>query len=211
MATLGGLMREYGRGVKRVLICGSIILAVCSASLIWHETAMGGDRQMPEEPAYEAAFFDSPRQAVDAIRKMLMEEDWASLAGYYDLDGSDVDRKTLISGEFFVRTERPRVSHPAGFWRYKHPFAPGFEYSFDSLTDQAGIVAVRVSISIDQGSGSPTQQGWHEFQMRRSERGFQILPEARAQVPAPDLAPVSAPAVPLNPEELEALLKESGK
>lgn len=159
---------------------------------------MGNDRQKPEQPAREAAFFDSPRQAVDAIRKMLIEKDWASLARYYDLDGSGIDRKTLISGEFFVRTERPEVSHPAGFWRYKHPFAPSFEYSSDSGADQDGIVTVNLSISIDQGSGSPAQEGRDAFQMRQSERGLQVLPKTRERVPVspPTVAPDPIPPPP---------------
>ena len=192
--------------MKRVLRQGSIILALSAAGLIWYQTAMGDDRQTTADPADGALFFASPRQAVDAIGNMLSERDWASLARYYDLDGADIDRKTLISGEFFVRTERPEVSHPGGFWRYKHPFAPGFEYSFDSGADQDGIVTVRVSIRIDQGSDSPAQQGWREFEMRRSERGLQVLPQTRERAPGP---PPSLASPPLPPPAF--MRKKSGK
>lgn len=134
-------------------------------------------RPRQHQRAADAGFFESPQRAVEAISKMLKEEDWASLARHYDLGGSDIDRKTLLSGEFFVRTERPEAAHPGGFWRYKHPFAPGFEYSFTTPADETGIVTVRVSIRIDQGAGQPVQVGWQEFRMRRSEKGFQILPD----------------------------------
>ena len=182
--------------MKRVLTSWSIILALSAASLIFYQTAMGDDRQMTAEPGYEALYFASPQQAVDAIGTMLRERDWAVLARYYDLAGADIDRKTLISGDFFVRTEPPEVSHPGGFWRYKHPFAPGFEYASDSGADQDGIVTVRVSITIDQGSGAPAQEGRQEFQMRRSERGLQVLPQTRERAPGPPPTLASPPLPP---------------
>jgi len=169
-------MNDYSAGLRRMLTNGLIILAVNFASPVWVETAMGNDRKMAKEPAYEASFFKSPRQAVEAIRKMLDDKSWASLANYYELSGSDIDRKSLISGEFFIRTERPEAAHPGGFWRYKHPFATSFKYANNSPADHTGVVNVRVSIRIDQGAGSPAQEGWQEFKMRQSEQGFQILP-----------------------------------
>lgn len=158
--------------MKRLLISGAIILASVGAGLKWYGSYMDDSL----ETATGAAFFESPEQAVKAISRMLTQEDWTSLARYYDLDGSGIDREDLVSGEFFIRTERPEVAHPGGFWRYKHPFAPSFEFVFTSSAREAGVVIVRVGISIDQGSGSPMQRGWQEFSMRESEAGFQILP-----------------------------------
>ncbi len=163
--------------MKRSALVGLIVLAAAAAALMWYEVAMDDDRKVPD-----AAFFESPKLAVDAIRKMQGEEDWASLARYYDLEGSGIDRGTLVSGEFFIRTERPEISHPGGFWRYKHPFAPSFEYAFTTPADEAGIVIVRVSITIDQGAGSPAQEGWHEFLMRKSEAGFQVMPGSAQEI-----------------------------
>lgn len=168
--------------MKKFLVSGLIILIVGAAGLVWYEMAMDDARELPETPARGAAFFESPRQAVDAISKMQGEEDWAGLARYYDLEGSDIDRETLVSGEFFIRTERPELAHPGGFWRYKHPFAPSFEYDFTMQTDVAGIVVVRVAINIDQGSDSPLQQGWQEFLMRESDAGFQVMPGSAGQI-----------------------------
>ncbi len=139
----------------------------------------------------EPAYFDSPRQAVEEIGAMLVAKDWPALARYYDLEGSGIDRAQLVSGEFFWRTERPEVSHPA-FWRYKHPFSPGFHYAWSgSEVDIAGIMAapgadrpegdpgiikVTLEVEIGQGAGEPVQRGHSEFRMRKSERGYQVLP-----------------------------------
>ncbi len=127
--------------------------------------------------AWEAPYFSSPKQAVGAIRLMLKQEDWATLTRYYDLSGSTVDPADLLSGEFFIRTEPPEVHHPGGFWRYKHPFPPSFDYSFATPADGSGVVTVQMTIRIDQGAGSPAQEGRLEFRMRESEQGFQILPD----------------------------------
>lgn len=139
---------------------------------------MDNNQRLTHSAAPDAAYFESPRQAVEAIREMQGQEDWASLARYYDLEGSGIDREALVSGKFFVRSARPQVSHPGGFWRYKHPFAPSFEYASTCSAREAGVVIVRVDICIDQGSGSPVQRGWSEFSMRKSEKGFQVLPNA---------------------------------
>ncbi len=139
----------------------------------------------------DPAYFESPRQAVEEITAMLVARDWPALARYYDLEGSGIDRAQLVSGEFFWRTERPEVSHPA-FWRYKHPFSPGFHYAWSGSSDEIanimappgadrpegdpGVVKVVLEVEIEQGAGEPAQRGFSEFRMRKSERGYQILP-----------------------------------
>jgi len=60
-------------------------------------------------------------------------------------------------------------------WRYKHPFAPGFRFDHVRPTDDPNVIAVVVSIEIDQGGGLK-QRGLSEFRMRRSEKGYQVLP-----------------------------------
>lgn len=161
---------------------GLMVLAFGTAGMVWYELTMADDQQLTDRAVPDAAFFASPKQAVEAIREMQGQEDWASLARYYNLEGSGIDRETLVSGEFFIRTERPEVSHPGGFWRYKHPFAPSFEYAFTTSSTEAGVVIVRVDISIDEGSESPMQRGWQEFLMRESKNGFQVLPGSAQDV-----------------------------
>jgi len=122
-----------------------------------------------------AAYFQSPKQAVTVITKLLEAKDWGALAKYYDLSGSGIDRATLESGEFFWRKERPAAAHPGGFWRYKHPFAPGFRYDDERPTDEAGVVVVSVKVEIDQGGGPP-QRGFSRFLMKKHAAGWQVLP-----------------------------------
>jgi hypothetical protein len=129
----------------------------------------------PEPPA-GAAYFADPQQAVTKITELLRAEDYRALAAYYDLSGTEVKRADLVSGEFFIRKQRPPSAHPAGFWRYKHPFAPGYKYSAHTPVDSPGVYTVEVTITIDQGAGQPPQRGFDRFLMRKSERGWQVLP-----------------------------------
>ena len=119
-------------------------------------------------------FFDNPKDAVVEISKLLSASDWKTLAKYYDLSNTDIDDEELTSGKFFIREERPEVAHPADFWRYKHPFSPGFDY-FYSEPETEGKVLVWVKIEIDQGDGM-TQVGLQKFRMRKSKNGYQLLP-----------------------------------
>ena len=162
--------------MKTMVLRELIVMALAGAMVAWSQGAALAEDNSTEVTMSDAAFFASPESAVDAIRKLLKSKDWASLARYYDLTGSSVERQTLESGEFFIRSERPDVAHPGEFWRYKHPFPPSFEYSYAMPTNEAGIVTVRVGIKIDQGAGQAIQEGWQEFRMRESEEGFQILP-----------------------------------
>ncbi|MHC4579266.1 MAG: hypothetical protein ACYTFD_20215 [Planctomycetota bacterium] len=126
--------------------------------------------------ATDALYFDDPPSAVPAITKLLEAKDWQTLARYYDLEGSNLERADLESGAFFYTDQRPESAHPAGFWRYKHPFAPGFTYLESRDLEPVGLVEVVVAIEIDQGAGSPPQRGLESFLMRRSPAGYQILP-----------------------------------
>ncbi len=127
------------------------------------------------------------------IAELLRKEDFKTLANYYDLSGSDVQRSELESGDFFIRRKRPEVSHPGGFWRYKHPFAPGFEYAGKHQGSRKGVFVIEVAVSIDQGADSPVQMGRSFFYMVASEKGWQLLPDRVDQTPGQ--VPVVVPAV----------------
>lgn len=163
--------------MSRLGVTVLIILAVGIAAMMGYKGVMVSRGQTADNSEHGFAFFRSTKSAVTAIRIMLRDEDWRSLARYYDLSASDIDRETLVSGEFFIRTERPEAAHPGDFWRYRHPFPPQFEYTSATPPDEAGIVTVRVSIAIEQGADQPVQQGWQEFRMRKSAEGFQVLPD----------------------------------
>ena len=122
------------------------------------------------------AYFNNPRQAVDSIRTMLSLKAWDKLSRYYDLSGTDINRESLISGEFFIRNKRPEAAHPAGFWRYKQPFSPQFSYlSHHDISNET--VEVTVHIEIDEGGGM-IQRGMDKFQLRKSPDGYQLLPKS---------------------------------
>lgn len=130
------------------------------------------------QPATAAAaplYFASPEAAIPVITELLRREDWSTLSRYYDLTKTDIERSELESGRFFLRTEQPEGAHPAGFWRYKHPFAPGYKYFSVDDVAAVGVMQVVVAIEIDQGDGT-TQRGMSDFLMRQSEHGYQILP-----------------------------------
>lgn len=121
-------------------------------------------------------YFSSPVEAIQIITELLEKENFKILAKYYDLSNSEIKLSELKSGEFFIRKERPENAHPAGFWRYKHPFAPGFKFNSVQATANDAIYIVEVSISIDQGSDSPNQIGLSYFYMVKSDKGWNVLP-----------------------------------
>ena len=162
----------------RHLLTGALVILILGVTaLIWYNADMDDKGEDARVTSGDAFYFSSPEQAVEAIRTMLKEEDWAALTRYYDLSGSGVDPATLRSGEFFIRTEPPEAYHPGGFWRYKHPFPPSFDYSFASPADDSGVVTVEMTIKIDQGAGSPMQEGRQQFRLRESASGYQVLPD----------------------------------
>ncbi|MSP38632.1 MAG: hypothetical protein EXR70_09095 [Deltaproteobacteria bacterium] len=74
-----------------------------------------------------------------------------------------------------MRTERPANADPAGFWRYRHPFPPGFVFLTERPANERNVATIVVVREIDQGGG-PAQKVLAEFQMRKSARGYQLLP-----------------------------------
>ena len=125
----------------------------------------------------EVKYFTTPWEAVPIITDLLKNQDFKTLAAYYDISSSKIKRADLESGEFFIQTDRPEVAHPAEFWRYKHPFAPGFKFDNIQSTEKEGIYIVTVMIVIDQGEGSPSQEAYDNFHMIKSTKGWQILPD----------------------------------
>lgn len=144
-------------------------VALCIVCLVFvgcnsHSSGSGGGK-----------YFKSPGSAVEQIAVMLDEKDWAKLAGFYDLSDSPIERSTLISGEFFYTDEKSASAHPAGFWHYKHPFAPAFKFQSTRDLDEPGVIEVTVQVEIDQGGGM-IQRGMQTFRMRKTENGYQVMP-----------------------------------
>ena len=122
-------------------------------------------------------YFSSPAEAIPIISELLQKKNFKVLARYYDLSNSEIKLSELESGDFFIRKERPEIAHPAGFWRYKHPFAPGFTFKSVQATAKDAIYLVEVFISIDQDPDSSKQIGLSYFYMVKSDKGWQVLPD----------------------------------
>ena len=137
---------------------------------------------------YGMKYFTSPKEAVPVITQLLKQEDFKTLTKYYDLTNSDISPADLESGDFFIEKKRPVITHPAGFWRYKHPFPPGFKYSGMWPGIRERVYVISVKISLDQGTESPSQVGFSFFYMIESARGWQILPDHVAEDKTPELS-----------------------
>jgi len=159
--------------VRVLVVLLAVMLAACTDASKRGE--VDRRRSGPEDRA--ARHFESPEAAVKQIADMLREQNFATLAMYYDLSGTGIDRATLRSGAFFVRSERSDGAHPAGLWKHKQPFAPGFGYAGHHKTRTPNVFIVDVSIRIDQGAGSPPQIGYDEFRMRQTAAGWAVLPD----------------------------------
>jgi len=145
----------------------------------------------------EMAYFNNPKQAVDSIKTMLSAKAWEKLSRYYDLSGTDINRESLVSSDFFIRKKRPEVAHPAGFWRFKQPFSPQYSYlSHQNISDD--IVEVTVQIEIDEGGGM-VQRGMDSFKLRKSSKGYQLLPK-QSRSPLSGITPQRPVTLPVNKE-----------
>lgn len=141
-----------------------------------------------------ARYFSSPEEAVPTITALLLKKDFKTLASYYDLSDSGINLIELESGDFFIRKERPEVTHPADFWQFKHPFSPGFKYSGLRSGPRENVYLIHLEIVIDQGVDSPSQVGSDSFYMIQSDRGWQVLPD-HVQADDPLTFPSEAPDV----------------
>ncbi len=149
-----------------LILLTTITCSLCVFSLGCGETATSDDA---------GKYFASPEAAVEQITVMLKDKNWPELAEYYDLADSPEDRADLVSGEFFYTEEQPEVAHPAGFWKYKHPFSPAFEFKSTRDLEEPGVIEVTVGVEIDEGGGM-IQRGLDTFLMRKSDKGYQVLP-----------------------------------
>ncbi|MBN1412098.1 MAG: hypothetical protein JW969_14740 [Spirochaetales bacterium] len=118
--------------------------------------------------------FNSVKEAVNIINRLLCRRDWVTLSAYYDLSNADIDIEDMKNGSFFIKNDKPENAHPGEFWRYKHPFAPGFQYEYHTETEDNRI-QVNVSMEIDEGGGM-IRRGITTFTMIKLTEGYKILP-----------------------------------
>lgn len=124
-----------------------------------------------------ALYFASPEECVTRTTELLKTRNWRELARYYDLSGSGISRGDLESGAFFLRTDPPENAHPAGLWKFREPFAPGYAFISAEPFARTDVINVTVGIAIDEGGGL-TQRGRTGFQLKKSSAGYQLLPVA---------------------------------
>lgn len=119
-------------------------------------------------------YFSSPQESVKLSSKLLKDENWEKLSGYYFLEDSDnkvID--SLKNGSYFIRKTRPEAAHPGEFWKYKNPFPPNFKYS-NHIEIAKDTIKVNVTIEIDQGNNM-IQKGITSFYLIKSEKGYQLI------------------------------------
>ncbi|MEE9118917.1 MAG: hypothetical protein V3U02_10050, partial [Calditrichia bacterium] len=151
---------------------------------------------MMNDEVQKHIYFSSPEEAIPIITELLVKEDFKTLASYYNLTDTEVKLADLESGDFFIRKKRPKSSHPAISWRYKHPFSPGFTYNSARKGSRENIYVIRVKIIIEQGAGSPNQEGYDSFYMIKSSKGWQILTDP---VDTDDIMPPSITGSDVDP------------
>ena len=119
-------------------------------------------------------YFTTPKESVEVISKLLLEENWEDLSKYYFLENANKEMiDSLKNGDYFISTNRPEVAHPAGFWKYKRPFPPNFNY-LSHIEIAMDTVKVEVAIEIDQAMGV-MQQGRAYYYLVKSENGYQLI------------------------------------
>ncbi len=128
---------------------------------------------MADAPKY----FTDVKSAVVETARMMRARSWPELAHYYDLSETDIAPGHLESGAFFMRPKPPEIGHPAGFGFYIQPFAPEFSY-LSHKTVGSDVIEVTVQIEIDQGGGM-IQRGLDSFRLRRSQKGYRLLPKLK--------------------------------
>ncbi len=150
----------------------AVLKYLCTAFLILVVPSCGSRIKTNGMSEEESRFFKSPEESVEVITKLIQQKKWPELSTYYDLSSSFVDRKQLISGEYFYTTEQPELAHPAGFWRYKHPFPLGYQYKYH-IQNSDKTVIVYVGVEIDDGMGL-VQISTTTFLLHVSVKGYQL-------------------------------------
>ena len=161
----------------------SIVIAITILALLTACRSVDRAETRPADTSKTGSFFGSPEESAARIDRLLRDEDWKTLADFYDLAASGVDKSELTSGRYFLRTERPQEWHPGLAWKYREPFTPGMTFDHVESTSDPSVVRVVVVRRIDQGGGMP-QRVMDDYRLRKSARGYQLLPESPEGLPS---------------------------
>jgi hypothetical protein len=125
----------------------------------------GGAFFRPYEPTPVTRYFKTPQTACKTIVRLVEEEDWAALAQFYDLEGSQLPLRALRSGEFFKGTE------PA--FEQRRPFDPRYSFKEVIRTEYEDVYEVVVTKSASRQQTSDLQF----FYLKRYAEGYRLLPK----------------------------------
>jgi hypothetical protein len=129
-------------------------------------------------------YFESPEDAVGIVNQLLNKRDWNTLSNYYLLSESGPKLEDLKSGRFFFTKDSSGPQDPMGFWKYLHPFPPGFTIvGYEELEN--GIIRVQVAIEVldEPLPGAPPEtpsvmRTMRAFHLHYTKgRGFKLLPD----------------------------------
>ncbi len=126
-------------------------------------------------PSASPRYFASPEEAVAQASKLMMEEDWTTLAAYCEGEVDSATGRSLNDGNYFVRPMKGEDGEDSAA-RSFHPFYPGSEFSRVVPTDEPDEVEVIVKYATE-AEGGLRLRGYDSFRMKRSDQGWRILPE----------------------------------
>ncbi|TNE42577.1 MAG: hypothetical protein EP347_00780 [Alphaproteobacteria bacterium] len=130
-------------------------------------------------------YFSTPESAVRRINTILATLDWRELAQYYELEGSDISKKQLLDGSFFLN-DPDRLSDPRNFL---HPFPPGARFYGSRQLDGSDIFEVDVLWEMD-APWAKGQKHLTTFHLTRSPEGYRLLPDRVVTQPLQKSDPV---------------------
>ncbi len=127
---------------------------------------------MPKSGQYDL-YFPTPQAAVLGITELLEAEDWETLAAYYDLTASSIDKTTLKNGSYFTADMDHTDTKSASTAQHKRPFAPGSQYW---STKPVGNDEFEVSLTIEvERKDGTVQSGLGTLYLKAYPEGYQIL------------------------------------
>jgi len=122
-----------------------------------------------------AQYFNDIRDAIELCTYLLLDEEWEKLASYYDLTNTTLTYNDIANRDFFMTDIKPfDTPLPANYWKYKHPFPPGYRYLFSEPLDSE-ITKIWLTNKFEIGDGL-VKDGRFWFLMRYKLDGYQIVP-----------------------------------
>lgn len=129
-------------------------------------------------------YFSTPESAVRRINVLLAEQDWRQLTQYYDLDESDISRKQLLDGGFFL-SQQADLTDPRN---YLHPFPPGASFYASRRLGDSDHFEVDVLWLMDT-PWVKGQQYLTTFHLKRFPEGYRLLPDRVVTQPLQKVKP----------------------